>query len=289
MIDLHTHTNFSDGSLSPEELIDLAIETGVTVLAITDHDEIGALPSADQYAENKEIKIVPGVELSIDYSLQAGAHLHLLGMFIDHHNQELQMVLKDLKAAREVRIYEMVDRINALGHNLKYAEIKTLVGHGSAGRPHLARLLIKRGIVKSVYEAFERYLSAGRPGHVPKKKLKIEPAINLIHSAGGLAVLAHPNSLRFDQYHKLGEEILKLQTKGLDGFEAYYYNHDRYFTQWLLEFAVKHGLCMSGGTDFHGSARPNIKLGKGYGAFSVHPSIYDKLHEFWTSKQKLPE
>jgi 3',5'-nucleoside bisphosphate phosphatase len=285
MIDLHTHTNYSDGSLNPEELVDLAIQSGVTVIAITDHDEIGALHGANSYAESKDITVVNGVELSIDYPLTGSAHLHLLGLFIDYENEKLRKVLQDLKAAREKRIYEMVDRINTLGYDLKRNEIKSMVGHGSAGRPHLAGLLIKKGIVRSVYEAFERFLSAGKPGHVSKKKLKIEPAIDLIHSAGGLAILAHPNSLRFDQYHKLGNEILKLQALGLDGIEAFYYNHDRYFTQWLLEFANTHNLCISGGTDFHGAARPNIKLGVGYGSFRVHPSIYDELYKYWEAKQ----
>ncbi|MEJ2546015.1 MAG: PHP domain-containing protein, partial [Calditrichaceae bacterium] len=214
-IDLHTHTNFSDGSLSPEALIDIAIEKKIKALAITDHDEVGAIHPAIQYTKNKPIEIVPGVELSIEYKLPAQGHLHILGLFIDYQNKELKRILDQLKHARYDRIKQMVQKINAMGYNLDFDELEQSIGSGSAGRPHLARMLIEKGIVKNIRDAFGKFLSKGQPAHVPKKKLSAEAAIELIHQAGGLAIIAHPFSLGYETYPEMGREILKLKSMGL--------------------------------------------------------------------------
>jgi len=280
LIDLHTHTNFSDGSLSPEELIDKAIISNVKVLSITDHDEIGAIPIGLKYSQDLDLQLVPGVELSIDYELKGQAHLHLVGLFIDHNNEDLQNKLRFLKEARASRIFRMVEKMNGLGHNIIKEEILQKVQHGSAGRPHLAQILLEKGIVNSMYDAFKKYLSKGRPAYVPKVKLKIEPAIHLIHSAGGIAILAHPYSLGFSTYPALGEEILKLKDYGLNGIEVYYTNHDRYLTNWLKEFADSNDLLISGGSDFHGLAKPKIKLGKGVGSLDIPYQVFENLNNF---------
>lgn len=286
MIDLHTHTNFSDGSLSPAQLVEEALRREVGVLAITDHDEVGAVGPALTYAKDRAIEIVSGVELSIDYELQGKAHLHLLGLFVDHNNEPLRSALFELKSARRERMLEMVSKINALGYPVGVNEIEEQVGYGSAGRPHLASIMVKKGYVTDLYEAFVRYLSKGRPAYVPKKKLKIEPAINLIHSAGGLAILAHPFSLGYDVYDQLGREILKLKETGLDGIEVYYSNHDRYLTQWLHEFALKNDLLMSGGSDFHGAVKPEINLGRGLGNLQIPFEIYKNLKDYLQRNNK---
>jgi len=209
-IDLHTHTNFSDGSLSPNELINLAIEKGINVLGITDHDEVGSLMHALEYAVDLPIEIIPGVELSIEYNLPGQGHLHILGMFIDFHKAELLDTLNNLKQARFERIKTMVQKVEALGFSLDFNELQQNIGKGSAGRPHLAKQLIERGFVKDISEAFNKYLSKGRPAYVPKKKLTAQSAIDLIHESNGIAVLAHPFSLGFQTYPEMGKEILKL-------------------------------------------------------------------------------
>ena len=276
-IDLHTHTNFSDGSFSPQQLIDLAVKKKLYALAITDHDEVGALFSAMAYSKELPIQIVPGVELSIEYDLPGQGHLHMLGLFVDYQNKELAETLNTLKQARFDRIKTMVIKINALGFSLDFDELNQHIGRGSAGRPHLARLLIEKGVVKNISEAFTKYLSKGRPAYVPKMKLTAASAINLIHEAGGLAILAHPFSLGYQTYPEMGREILKLKAIGLDGVEAYYTNHNTYLTDWLLKFSEENNLLISGGSDFHGDPRPDILLGSGTGNLNIPDSVYEKL------------
>ncbi len=276
-IDLHTHTNFSDGSLPPEALIDLAVESKIDVLAITDHDEIGALPAAFEYAMSLPIKIVSGVELSIEYDLPGHGHLHIVGLFIDYKNNTLINALNELKQARCDRIKTMVQKVTTLGYDLNIDELNQNIGRGSAGRPHLARMLIEKGIVNDIPEAFSKYLSKGQPAYVPKKKLSAELAIDLIHRAGGLAIVAHPFSLGFSTYPEIGREILKLKALGLDGLEAYYTSHNVYLTKWLLDFARENGLLISGGSDFHGDPRPEIQLGSGLSNLNIPYSVFENL------------
>ena len=276
-IDLHTHTNFSDGSLSPEALVDLAIKKKTEVLAITDHDEVGAIHPAMQHSINFPIEIVAGVELSIEYQLQGHGHLHILGLFIDYNNEELITNLDKLKQARYDRIKIMVQKVKALGFDLDVNELEKYVGQGSAGRPHLARILVEKGIVKDIPDAFSKYLSKGRPAYVPKTKLSAQAAIDLIHHAGGLAIIAHPYSLGYATYPEMGREILKLKAMGLDGLEAYYTSYNVYLTNWLLEFAKENNMLISGGSDFHGEPKPEIQLGSGSGNLSIPYSVYEKL------------
>jgi predicted metal-dependent phosphoesterase TrpH len=167
--------------------------------------------------------------------------------------------------------------MNELGFNLDLDELIRKVGRGSAGRPHLARMLIEKGIVKDIPEAFNKYLSKGRPVHVPKMKLSAQQAFNLIHKAGGIAILAHPFSLGYQNYVNLGREILNLKKIGLDGLEAYYTNHDIYLTKWLINFAQENDLLISGGSDFHGKPRPDIEIGKGLGNLNIPYHIYENL------------
>ena len=154
-----------------------------------------------------------------------------------------------------------------------------MVGHGSAGRPHVASLLMKEGYARSMIDGFRRFLGKGCPGYVPKKKLAIVPAIDLIHDAGGLAILAHPVSLNYPNYPRLGREILKLTEIGLDGIEVFYSSHDRYLTKWLLDFARQHNLAVSGGSDFHGTTKPDVQPAVGRGNLRIPPLIADLLRE----------
>jgi len=279
-IDLHLHSHYSDGSLSPSQVVRAVKEFEVTVMALTDHDTLAGIPEALTAAAEENMVMVPGVELSIDYPLKGKAHLHLLGLFLDHTNQAINLELERLRTARLLRGEKIVRKLQQLGMNLTNDDLQRVAGDGSIGRPHLARLLMEKGYVSSVKEAFFKYLSKDRPAYVPKEKLKIKPAIDLIHRAGGVAILAHPISLGYPTYDRFGMEILKLKEMGLDGIEAYYSSHDRYFTQWLLEFARKNGLIASGGSDFHGDAKPDIKPGIGFNNLNVPYEIYENLKEY---------
>ncbi|MGD9898974.1 MAG: PHP domain-containing protein [Calditrichaceae bacterium] len=279
LIDLHMHTNYSDGSFSPEELIDYVSARDVGIIAVTDHDEIGGVLPAREYGEKKRVDVIPGVELSIDMELTGGAHLHMLGLLFDPENVTLIEELNKLKKAREERAFRIVQKLREAGIPIDADDLIDAVGQGSAGRPHIAAILIKKGVVSDIYEAFDKYLSKGRPGYVPKTKLKLEPAIELIHRAGGLAIIAHPVSLKYETYRELGEKILEMKAVGLDGIEAYYPGHDKYLTEWLVKFAGKNNLVVSGGSDFHGSAKPDVEPGIGRGGLVIPPEIVERLRE----------
>ena len=287
MIDLHLHTTCSDGSLKPKELVDKVSARGIKAIAITDHDEICGCAEAVEYAKGKNITVIPGVELSIDYPLQGKNHLHLLGLFIDVHNELLNNALERLRAARRSRAKRIVEKLKQIGYDLTYEELSKSAGDGSIGRPHVAALLRQKGIVKQEAEAFRYFLGRGGPAYVPKEKMDLNSAIEVIHKAKGLAMLAHPISLGYKTYELLGKEILKWQGLGLDGIEAYYSRHDRYLTDWLLAFARQHGLAVSGGSDFHGKAKPDIQPGSGYGNLKIPYHVYEDLISYWQQKYNL--
>ena len=287
MIDLHLHTTCSDGSLKPKELVDKVSTLGIKAIAITDHDEICGCAEAVEYAKGKNITVIPGVELSIDYPLQGKNHLHLLGLFIDVHNELLNNALERLRAARRSRAKRIVEKLKQIGYDLTYEELSKSAGDGSIGRPHVAALLRQKGIVKQEAEAFRYFLGRGGPAYVPKEKMDLNSAIEVIHKAKGLAMLAHPISLGYKTYELLGKEILKWQGLGLDGIEAYYSRHDRYLTDWLLAFARQHGLAVSGGSDFHGKAKPDIQPGSGYGNLKIPYHVYEDLISYWQQKYNL--
>lgn len=283
-VDLHTHSNCSDGSLSPLELVKYAKHFGVTAMALTDHDTVAGLAEAQKAGAEQGLDVLSGVELSIDYLLPGKAHLHLVGLLIDWRNEALVAALDELKEARDQRAQEIIGKMQQAGLQISYDELLELAGDGSLGRPHLATLMVRKGFVSSMKKAFQQYLGKGCPFYVPKKKLNLRQAIDAIHQAGGLAILAHPYSLGFKTYPPLGEEILKLKELGLDGIEAYYSGHDRYFTKWLLDFAHSNDLLVSGGSDFHGKPKPGIKPGVGYGDLKIPEEVVLKIKEYWRKK-----
>ena len=283
-IDLHTHTNFSDGTLSPQELIQQAEDKNLTAIAITDHDEIGANTIANKYTKELKIEFVPGVEFSIDVDLPGTAHLHLLGLFLDIENDELKFVLDDLRTARRARGYSIIKKLQDYGVNINNKELDLIVGQGSVGRPHIAQLLMDKNHVNSVWEAFNKFLSKDRPGYVSKKKLKLQTAIDLIHKAKGLAILAHPISLKLKTYKDTEAFLKELKSIGLDGFEAYYASHTRNFTNYLLNAAKRNNLMVSGGSDFHGSIKPDTQLGIGRGNLCVPDQVFFDLKSAAYSK-----
>ncbi len=284
-IDLHTHTNRSDGTLSPGELVGLAKASGVSVLAVTDHDTISGCEAAVRHGEKIGVNVISGVELSIAYSLSGNGHLHLLGLFIDPQNEALNAALTKLSEAREERGTEILEKLAKINMPVPKEELKAVVNGGSVGRPHIVSLLLKKGYIRSAYQGYTQLLGKGGAAYVSKEKLELEPAINLIHRAGGLAILAHPISLMFANYPRLGDEILKFREMGLDGVEVYYSSHDHYFTRWLFDFCRQYNLQMSGGSDFHGSVKPDILLGRGRGNLRIPYQVYEALEQYSRHKK----
>ncbi len=257
-IDLHAHTTASDGSLTPTQLMVLSAEEGLTAIAVTDHDTIDGLSEATGAAAALNIELVPGIELGLDYP---HGRFHLLGLLIDPQCEVLAGRLVRLKENRRQRNARMLAKMQELGLPITLEDVQRASGGGQLGRPHIALAMVGKGIVSSVAEAFALYLADGKPAHVPKDKIPPQEGIDLIHAAGGLAIMAHPNSLKLN-HHDLSSDLQELRAIGLDGIECYYSQHSPARTAELLQIAAAVGLLVSGGSDFHGDPKPDIRIGQ---------------------------
>jgi predicted metal-dependent phosphoesterase TrpH len=243
-VDLHTHTTASDGTLRPRELVAEAARRGVRVLAVTDHDSTDGLAEAIEEAQRRPpLTIVPGIEINCDVE---GAEIHILGYCMDYEARWFQDFCRAQREERRARVHRMADRLAELGMPIDPERVFALVQEGSAGRPHVARVMVERGYVKTVREAFDRYLAAGRPGHVPRTKLTPEDAVRLLRRAAGVPVFAHPGLSDRDAL------IPSLVAAGLMGIECYYTEHSPARRGAYVELCRQHGLVATGGSDFHG-------------------------------------
>jgi len=242
-VDLHSHTTASDGALSPRELVRLAARHRVSVLAITDHDSTEGLVEAMDEAARHGIEIVPGLEINCDVP---GAEIHVLGYCMDWRAPWFQDFLREQRAERVARVHRIVDRLTELGLPLTADEVFAVCKEGSPGRPHVAQAMIARGYVKSVREAFDRYLSRNGPANVPRKRFTPVEAVRLIRRARGVPVLAHPGLANRD------ELIPELVEAGLSGIEAFYPEHSSGQITAYRDLCARLGLIATGGSDFHG-------------------------------------
>ena len=259
-IDLHAHTTASDGSLTPRELVTQARALGLAALAVTDHDTLGGLGQAQSAANVIGLNLVPGVELSVE---DDAGRFHLLGYGFDPENVALADTLITLRRSRAARNEQMAQKMASLGLPVTMDDVRAEAGEDAQviARPHFARALIKKGVVASVAEAFDQYLSTGKPLYLPKEVLTPHDAIALIHGAGGVAVMAHPGLVPLDEA-ALAERVENLAREdALDGIEAYYSQHSRADTDRFLALAARLGLLVTGGSDFHGLAKPHVPLG----------------------------
>lgn len=276
MIDLHTHSTASDGTFSPEELVYLAKKEKLQALALTDHDTIEGLKNAYKTAKDVDLPFLCGVEISIKF--EGPGHFHLLGYFLEPEIPKISEPLQRLKKAREERNKKMIEKLNQLGIEITFDELRKLA-YGEIGRPHIANLLVKKGVVRSFEEAFEKYLKKGALAYVPKALLLPEEAIKLILQAKGVPVLAHPLTLKLD-YLNLKNYLKELKDLGLIGVEAFYPEHNPEFTKFLINCAKELGLLITGGSDFHGKNKPDIKLGKGLNNLNVPFECYKNLKNY---------
>lgn len=272
-LDLHLHTTHSDGSLAPGEVLDLAHKAGVTALAITDHDITTGIPDALSAGELLGIEVIPGVEISSRYGEN---ELHILGYFLDWQDAELHRRLAALRDSRHRRNPLIVERLRSLGIDIGYDEVRALAGTDAVGRPHIARALMEKGVVTSAKEAFDRFLAEGKPAYVPRDLPDPAEAIGWIKAAHGVAVLAHPTWVRASG-DQLFELVRQLKSGGLDGIEAHYSTHTHRQTREYLSLAKQLGLLVTGGSDFHGLTKPEIKVGIGKGSLHVPGTLLDQL------------
>ncbi|MBU0672308.1 MAG: PHP domain-containing protein [Candidatus Margulisbacteria bacterium] len=263
--DLHIHTFFSDGTQSPEEIVELAKKGGLTTIAITDHDVVAGIERAKKKGAELGVAVIPGIELTTE---AFDSEIHILGYFIDTQSAELLEIISKIQKSREDRIFTICEKLQALGVKLDPDKVFAIAGHRAAGRPHVARALIAEGYVKNFKEAFVRYLDFHGPAYVSHYKLSPAEAIKLVLAADGLPVFGHPAVSACDQC------IPELMSTGLVGLEVYYGAHNQGQTQHYLELAEKYGLLLTGGSDYHGSTSGReIKLGD----FSIADDLVEKL------------
>ncbi len=262
--DLHIHTTASDGSFTPKAVVEKAKEAGITAIAITDHDTVEGVQEAVAAGTNAGIEVLPGIELGADYQ---GIEVHILGYGIDVENDELLEKLFWLRKARMERIKRMVEKVKEMGISVEMEEVLAIAGIGSVGRPHLAKAMVDAGAVKSTVEAFEKFIGAGKPAYVPRQKLSPAEAIELVRSAGGLAVLAHPG------LGGAGKLFYMLVGAGLGGVEVYHPSHSSEESLYYRILAAGWDLVATGGSDYHG---PGHKSGWKIGLKSVS---YEAVNE----------
>lgn len=254
MIDLHTHSTYSDGTDPPADLVRAAYAAGLRILALTDHDCTDGLPEATATAvELRGLEIIPGIELSCEHD---DREVHVLGYFLQTENAELQARLAELRQARLTRASRMLDKLDEIGKPLGRDRVAEIAGTGSFGRPHLARAMMEAGHVSSIDEAFARYLTRGKPAYVPRPRLSIPAAIALIGGAGGVASIAHPWGI-----DNLPGVLSVAAAAGLAGLEAHYGRYDARRVEELAALAAGHGLVATGGSDYHGANKPDVALG----------------------------
>lgn len=250
--DLHLHTLFSDGTFTPEELAARGAGVGLSTMALTDHDTVEGCARMAEACKALKIDFIVGTELTAEFQEH---EVHLLGYFLDPHNQALLAEIKKFQTVRTNRIHEMVSRLNKMGVPLRAESVFALASCHSPGRPHVARALVNEGLSASMEEAFDKYLKKGRRAWVPKFKISAVNAINLIHQAGGLAVMAHPGLNHCD------EIIPTIAQQGLDGLECFHTKHTPKMAKRYLAIAARHNLLVTGGSDCHGYSKGEPLIG----------------------------
>lgn len=273
MIDLHTHSTASDGELSPAELVDLAKKTGLRALALTDHDTVAGISEARSRAAELSLAFVAGVEIEIEFD---PGEFHLLGLGIDDANDALLAALSELAEARTDRNQRIVELFRSEGIPIDLAEIAEIARTQRIGRPHLADALLRRKVVRTKQEAFDKYLGKGRAFYLPKDCLPLSRALGLIKASGGVAVVAHPYSL-FISKTKLGALMDEWKEAGVDGVEAYHPAAKLGQCRILERMARERGFLVTGGSDFHGREKPECGIGRTAGGLPVADAFYEEL------------
>ncbi len=275
-IDLHTHSTESDGTMTPQELMKHAKESGLSAIALTDHDTIRGLAKARPIADSLGLELIPGVELSTDYR---GKEVHILGYYIDEENREFLDRLGDFVDGRDRRNEKMVARLRQEGFDITMQGLYDEYPDSVVTRAHFARYLVEHGFVKDRETVFAKYLGDDCRCYVPREKITPFEAIQLIQLGGGLAFFAHPVLCHMNQ-QRLHAFIGELKSAGLAGMEAVYSMNTPGDEANMRKLAHEYDLLISGGSDFHGSNKPHIQLGTGRGNLCIPYDILAKIKEF---------
>jgi len=276
MIDLHVHTTASDGTLSPAATVQHARRRGVSAVAITDHDTVDGVAAALAAGADVGIDVVPGIEISAEHHLGT---LHVLGYYIGHDDTRFRERIAVLQRARNERNPRIVEKLRQLGISITLEQVEREAGTGQVGRPHFAKVLVRQGVVRTVGEAFTRYLKKGARAYVDKYRFPPHEAIRCIREAGGVAVLAHPAIIGRHSRAVLQNLVAELTACGLQGIEVYYPEHSPRQQQLYKGFARRFDLVETGGSDFHGTNVNGIEIGIGRGTLYVPDELLQTLKE----------
>jgi len=244
-VDLHIHSTASDGSLSPPDVVRKSAENGLTIIALTDHDTVdGIVPALAAAKAFPQLKVIPGVEISADVPK---GEVHVLGYFVDYNDRKLKATLERMRHSRQERAHGMVTKLGKLGVHIDWQRVQEIAGSGSFGRPHIAQAMLEKGYVKSLKEAFTKYISRDGPAYVERAKMTPQEAVELLLQANGLPVLAHPLYINDPE-----AMVIELKAAGLVGIEAYYDGYTAEEVSQLVSLANRYNLITTGGSDYHG-------------------------------------
>jgi predicted metal-dependent phosphoesterase TrpH len=290
MVDLHTHTVCSDGTFTPTELVDYAAKLGLTAVAVTDHDTVAGIEEAVRHAKDLQIcglpsvKVVPGIEFSSEYE---GRDIHIVGLFIDYKNAAFEKYLKDFVDSRDRRNEKMCKLLRERGCDITFTELQEENPGSVITRAHFAGLMLKKGYIRSMQEAFDKYIGDHGPCFVAREKVTVSDAVKLILEAGGIPVLAHPTLYHISRQN-LEKLVEYLKKEGLMAIETKYSTYTNAEEREITEIKEKYHLLSSGGSDFHGENKAKIDLGTGYGSLSVPDEYLYKLEEALAKKCNTP-
>ena len=285
MVDLHVHSSYSDGSFSPKELVEYALTHNISAFALTDHDSVSGLDEAISHAEmlsgkvcaanpaGNTVEVISGIEFSTEYE---GRDIHVVGLFIDYKSEHFQNYITSFVESREIRNKKMCRLLKERGIDITYDKLKEAFPDAVITRAHYARFLTDNGYTGSMKEAFERYVGDYAPCFVPREKVTPAQAVRLIREASGIPVLAHPTLYRMNSA-RLEQLVRELKAAGLLAIEGIYATYTPAETREIHAIAVKYGLAVSGGSDFHGTNKPGLQFGTGYGRLYIHEEVLEKL------------
>lgn len=276
IVDLHIHSTASDGSDPPRRIVDLAAEAGLSAVALTDHDTQEGVPEAAEAAAGAGVELIPGVELSLNHALGG---MHLIVLWLDPGPGPLQDRLTGLRVGRHGRNLRIVEILTGLGMPISIEEVAREAGGGSVGRPHIAAVMMTHGYVPDIRTAFDLWLGKGKPAYVDRDRLDPREAIALARESGGVPIVAHPHTLGITTAAEMADLLTGLKRSGLVGLEAIYGAYRRHERDGYTDLARRFGLVPSGGSDYHGTYKPDLRLGSGYGDLAVPAHLLDELRD----------
>lgn len=272
LIDLHTHSLKSDGSMTPAEVVREAKRAGLAAIALSDHDTVDGIREAVAEGKKIGVEVIPAIE----FSVQSKTETHILGYFIDIENPDLLKTLKEVVDLRIERNYVTCQRLNELGFDITIEEVRALAPNNFVGRAHFARVLMDKGYTKSVKEGFDLYMTSGKYAYCEKQRLTARDAVELIGKCGGISFLAHPHLTKLGD-DELREFLKELKGFGLSGLEGYYTDYTPEMQEKYQAMAKESGLIISGGTDFHAAMKPHISIGTGLGNMKIPYSVLEAM------------